>query len=66
MSCYQLCTTGTSLLCSIYVFILHTGRQNLLYQARVIDVALGERKQRKRTFFFLLFYIHAKPPGAFR
>lgn len=26
MSYYQLCTTGTSLLCSIYVFILHTGR----------------------------------------
>lgn len=28
--------------------------QNLLYQARVIDVGLGERRQKKRTFFIIL------------
>lgn len=54
MRYYQLCTTGTSLLCSIYVFILHTGRptksKTCLTKLECLLLASVREKEKKDIF----------------
>lgn len=68
MRYYQQCTTGTSLLCSIYVFILHTGRptksKTCLTKLECLLLA-SVREKEKKGHFLKNFYIHTKPPAAF-
>lgn len=67
MCYYQRCTTGTSLLCSIYVFIFHTGCPTKTKPAlsSCLMLALERERGGKKDFFFFYFYIRTKPPAAF-
>lgn len=61
MRYYQQCTTGTSLLCSIYVFILHTGRptksKTCLTKLECLLLA-SVREKEKRTFLKKFLHSH--------
>lgn len=67
MRYYQQCTTGTSLLCSIYVFILHTGRptKSKTCLTKLECLLLASVRERKKGHFLKNSYIHTKPPAAF-
>lgn len=63
MRYYQRCTTGTSLLCSIYVFILHTGRPTKSKTSFTklecfLLASVREREKKKGLFFFLFLHSH--------